>query len=96
VLTLLEHAPPGATSLSLDSFGRVIFTKWDHLQRDQQGDEPDTAAAYNAFTWASEAADAPTTTSLTGAEVFPEPRSTDDPSYDPKLSRHPFRFFRGS
>ena len=92
-LTLLEHAPSGATTLSLDSFGRVIFTKWDHLQRDQQGDEPDTAAAYDAFTWASEAADAPTTTSLDGAEVFPEPRSTNDPSYDPKLSRHPFNHF---
>jgi hypothetical protein len=31
VLTLLEHAPSGAMSPSLDSFGRVIFTKWDHL-----------------------------------------------------------------
>ncbi len=39
----------------MDSFGRVIFTKWDHLQRDQQGDAPGTAASYDAFTWASEA-----------------------------------------
>ena len=43
-LTLLEHAPSGAFSLSLDSFGRVIFTKWDHLQRDQQGDAPGAVA----------------------------------------------------
>lgn len=92
-LTLLEHAPSGAFSLSLDSFGRVIFTKWDHLQRDQQGDAPATAAAYQAFTYASEAADAATTTSLIGAEVFPEPRTQNDPAYSPALSTHSFNHF---
>jgi hypothetical protein len=92
-LVLLEHAPSGAFSLSLDSFGRVIFTKWDHLQRDQQGDAPGTAATYKAFTWASEAADAATTTSLTGAEVFPEPRTSGDPAYSPTLATHRFNQF---
>lgn len=92
-LTLLEHAPSGAFSLSIDRFGRVIFTKWDHLQRDQQGDAPSTAAAYRAYTFASEAADAPTTTSLTGAEVFPEPRTQNDPAYAPSLARHSFNHF---
>lgn len=92
-LTLLQHAPSGSFSLSLDSFGRVVFTKWDHLQRDQQGDAPGTAATYGAFTWASEAADATTTTSLEGAEVFPEPRSESDPAYSPTLSRHRFNQF---
>lgn len=92
-LTVLEHSPSGAFSLSLDSFGRVIFTKWDHLQRDQQGDAPGTAAAYQAFTYASEAANATTTTSLAGAEVFPEPRTQNDPSYSPVLSTHTFNHF---
>ncbi len=92
-LTLLEDAPSGVFSLSLDSFGRVVFTKWDHLQRDQQGDEPDTAAAYQAFTYASEAANAAKTTSLIGAEVFPEPRSSKDPAYSPSLSQHHFNHF---
>ncbi len=92
-LVLLEHSPSGSFSLSLDSFGRVIFTKWDHLQRDQQGDAPATAATYKAFTWASEAANAATTTSLTGAEVFPEPRTENDPSYSPVLSPHRFNHF---
>jgi hypothetical protein len=92
-LELLEHSPSGAFSLSLDSFGRVIFTKWDHLQRDQQGDAPGTAATYQAFTWASEAADAATTTSLAGAEVFPEPRTQNDPAYSPALSPHRFNHF---
>lgn len=92
-LTLLEHAPSGAFSLSLDSFGRLIFTKWDHLQRDQQGDAPSTAATYQAFTYASEAANAPTTTDLAGAEVFPEPRTPGDPAYSSVLSRHTFNHF---
>lgn len=90
---LLEHSPSGSTSLSLDSFGRVIFTKWDHLQRDQQGDAPNTAATYKAFTWASEAANATTTTALAGAEVFPEPRATGDPTYTPALAVHRFNHF---
>jgi hypothetical protein len=92
-LLLLQHSPSGSFSLSMDSFGRVIFTKWDHLQRDQQGDAPGTAATYNSFTWASEAANAATTTSLTGAEVFPEPRTQNDPSYSSVLSPHRFNHF---
>jgi hypothetical protein len=92
-LTLIEHAPSGAFSLSLDSFGRVIFTKWDHLQRDQQGDAASTAATYGSFTWASEAADAAKTTSLTGAEVFPEPRTQGDPAYSSALATHRFNHF---
>ena len=78
-LTLLEHSPSGASRCRSTRFGRVIFTKWDHLQRDQQGDAPATAATYRPFTWASEAANAATTTSLAGAEVFPEPRTAERP-----------------
>lgn len=92
-VTLVEHSPSGAFSLSMDSFGRVIFTKWDHLQRDQQGDAADVTATYGAFTWASEASDAAKSTSLAGAEVFPEPRSVSDPAYSPALSRHTFNHF---
>src|SRR6185295_2452984 len=90
---LLEHAPSGVFSMSLDSFGRVIFTKWDHLQRDQQGDAPDVVATYEAFTYASEAADAAKTTVLAGAEVFPEPRRAEDPAYSPLLATHTFNHF---
>ncbi len=92
-LTVIQHSPSGSTSLSLDSFGRVIFTKWDHLQRDQQGDAPGTAASFKAFTYASEDANAATTTSLAGAEVFPEPRTMNDPAYDPDLELHSFNHF---
>ncbi len=92
-LTVIEHSPRGSFSLSLDSFGRVIFTKWDHLQRDQQGDAPSTAATYGAFTYASEAANAGKTASLDGAEVFPEPRTEGDPAYSSELATHTFNHF---
>jgi len=71
-LTMIEHAPSGAFSPSIDSFGRVVFTKWDHLQRDQQA-----LPAYAPFTWATEDADAATTPDLTGTEVFPESRDNE-------------------
>ena len=37
-LELLNHAPSGDFTPFIDSFGRVLFTQWDHLQRDQQAD----------------------------------------------------------
>jgi hypothetical protein len=92
-LTLLEHAPSGVFGLSIDSAGRVVFTKWDHLQRDQQGDTPAVADTYHPLTWASEAADATPTASITGAEMFPEARDEADPSYDPALYPHSFNQF---
>lgn len=33
-LQLLQHAPSGAFSPSIDSAGRLIFVNWDHLSRD--------------------------------------------------------------
>ena len=37
-LRMLTHNPSGAFTPSVDSFGRIIFTQWDHLQRDQNAD----------------------------------------------------------
>ncbi|HUP92503.1 MAG TPA: Calx-beta domain-containing protein [Solimonas sp.] len=55
---LIEHAPSGASYPSVDSAGRVIFTKWDHLQRDQQADADAFSAPdvykYGAFNYDSE------------------------------------------
>src|SRR5688572_20368088 len=92
-LKLLDHSPSGDFDPLIDSFGRVIFTRWDHLQRDQQADndiaeivagQPTT---YKTRTYLSEAnstfhAVAP------GDEVFPEhlflhgPENTPDPIWD--------------
>ncbi|MGY1408173.1 HzsA-related protein [Luteimonas sp. A611] len=64
-LRILNHTPSGAFSPSIDSYGRVIFTRWDHLQRDQQGLD-----VFGAVNFASEAANA---AKLSGrAESFPE------------------------
>lgn len=92
-VSLLEAAPSGVLSLSVDSAGRVLFTKWDHLQRDQQADAPATATEYGAFTWADETAASARTTEVRGAEVFPEARTRDDPAYDARWNLHSFNHF---
>ncbi|MEO7917540.1 MAG: hypothetical protein ABIR16_07835 [Dokdonella sp.] len=67
-LSLMQHSPSGSFNPIVDSFGRVLFTRWDHLQRDQQADVPSNLT----FNWASEEANAPTASNV--PEVFPEPR----------------------
>jgi hypothetical protein len=73
-LRLLNHTPSGLFSPSIDSFGRVIFTRWDHLQRDQQADADATEReSYGTFDYADETASA--LRSEQRSEVFPEPRA---------------------
>jgi len=78
-LSLLDHAPSGDFNPIIDSFGRVIFTRWDHLQRDQQN----VGVSFGAFNFASETS----TTPLSSAgEVFPEARSALDPGYQTNVN----------
>ncbi len=70
-LRLLDHAPSGAFRPILDSFGRVVYTRWDHLERDQQADAEGNP--YGTFDYANESAGAARL--ATGVEIFPEPRS---------------------
>ena len=67
-LNLLQHSPSGSFDPLLDSFGRIVFTRWDHLQRDQQAENPGN----QPFNWASESASAAV---LPALEIFPEPRT---------------------
>ncbi len=67
-LKLLDHSPSGDFDPLVDSFGRLLFTRWDHLQRDQQAE----VAMFNTFDWVSEAANAAFAPQRT--EVFPELR----------------------
>lgn len=93
-LFLVNHTPSGAFSPTIDSAGRVIFVRWDHLQRDQQADSDaeDGEITYGAFNWSSEAANSVTTTDNT--EVFPEPRpGRDDLLAGTGLSGHVFNQF---
>jgi hypothetical protein len=73
-LRLLNHTPSGLFSPSIDSFGRVIFTRWDHLQRDQQADSDAVdGGTYGTFDYADESENAARLAQR--VEVFPEPRS---------------------
>ncbi|HEX9984936.1 MAG TPA: hypothetical protein VGF69_16865 [Thermoanaerobaculia bacterium] len=74
-LRLLNHTPSGAFTPFVDSFGRVIFTRWDHLQRDQQADTDTTEIdTYGTFDYSDESASA--TRLNQRVEIFPEPRSS--------------------
>ena len=74
-LELLTHSPSGAFSISNDSFGRIVFTKWDHLQRDQQNDSPyEGGTDYDTHNFSSEASDSVRINS--DEEFFPEPRDS--------------------
>jgi hypothetical protein len=66
---LLDHAPSGAFTPIIASDGRLVFTRWDHLQRDQQNNEG--TLSYGAFNYASEAS---AQALVSNAEVFPELR----------------------
>lgn len=68
-LKLLEHSPSGSFDPLVDTAGRIVFSRWDHLQRDQQNEG---ANPYGAFNFSSEAANSVRTTDRT--EHFPEPR----------------------
>ncbi|MCF6299783.1 MAG: hypothetical protein L3J52_01460 [Proteobacteria bacterium] len=67
----MQHSPSGSFSPIIDSEGRIVFTRWDHLQRDQQA-TPDSSTAFNYST------ELPDAIALdTDLEVFPEPRPAE-------------------
>ncbi|HWU52248.1 MAG TPA: hypothetical protein VN153_05475, partial [Tahibacter sp.] len=69
-LDLLQVAVSGAFHPFVDSFGRLLFTRWDHLQRDQQNDSATNDSG--TFNWTGEASNSVATADR--SEVFPEPR----------------------
>ena len=77
-LFLVQHSPSGSFSPQLDSFGRLVYIRWDHLQRDQQADADARAGAaygtYGTFDFSDESAGA--SRSYMRTEVFPEPRAS--------------------
>jgi hypothetical protein len=86
-LVLLDHAPSGAFHPIVDSFGRVLYTRWDHLQRDQQNLQNNP---YGAMNFQSEAQNAAATNS--NSEVFPESRDETFRT-SPFLNLHTFNQF---
>jgi hypothetical protein len=73
----MDHSPSGSFHPIVDSFGRVIFTRWDHLVVDRNATDDRMGRANNGtFNYFSEAS---TAFSLTNRpiELFPEPRTYD-------------------
>lgn len=69
---LMQHAPSGSFSPFVDSFGRLVFTRWDHLQRDQQASPINYDGRFN---YSDENPGA--TPINTIEEIFPEPRPAE-------------------
>lgn len=78
-LFMLQHSPSGSFDPIVDAFGRIIYSRWDHLMRDQQASADDAGSSrdFGTFDYADESAEAAKTTNR--VEVFPEPL----PSYVP-------------
>ncbi len=75
-LRVLNHTPSGAFNPFVDSFGRVIETRWDHLVQDANATDDRLNLNFNgAFTFTGEATNAATMPIV--AEFFPEPRNYD-------------------
>lgn len=92
-LFMLTHAPSGDFNPFVDSFGRVVFTRWDHLQQDQQAAaDRNGTPHWGTFNYADESAAAKPLN--TRKEVFPEPLKSDTVSLaGTNLSGHSFNHF---
>ncbi|MGJ4729195.1 hypothetical protein [Luteimonas sp. SDU101] len=90
-VSLLNHVPSGAFSPTIDSYGRVIFTRWDHLQHDQQQDGSIYLGyTFDPFNYSSEAANA-TRVGLV-RDTFPERRQQSTSPYG-RVTNHTFNLF---
>lgn len=93
-LKILTHAPSGDFSPSIDSYGRVIFARWDHLQRDQQADaDIMNNSGYGSFNYSSESATATPYSISPDIEVYPEPRSSRTDLLQPNQNGHTLNIF---
>ncbi len=52
----MEHSPSGSFDPMVDSYGRVLFTRWDHLQRDEKLVSAVPGGLVAGFDYSSEAA----------------------------------------
>ena len=84
-LHLVNHTVSGEFSPTIDSFGRIIVTRWDHLQRDSLADKDFAAiqlgnpSISGTFDYSDESAAASRLAPAFNAplvELFPEPQSS--------------------
>ncbi|MFZ4619895.1 MAG: T9SS type A sorting domain-containing protein [Bacteroidota bacterium] len=90
-LKLIQHSPSGSFYPTVDSYGRIIYTRWDHLQRDQQADLDRAGQPYGTFNYSSEDSSGIPMNDRT--DIFPEPRSIINPDYDSTMALHTFNHF---
>ena len=70
-LTLLENTPSGSFGPFVDSFGRVVFSRWDHLNQDLNNDPATTPPpALMPFDYVSESGSA--TSGAAALDLYPE------------------------
>jgi hypothetical protein len=75
-LKMLQHTPSGAFNPFIDSFGRLIVTRWDHLSQDPQALDERLGKRYSGvFNYLDESLGA--ATQIAPLETFPEPRNND-------------------
>jgi hypothetical protein len=69
----MNISPSGAFDPLIDSYGRVVFTRWDHLQRDQNADRDAVMHRnhYGTFNYSDESATSVITSG--NEEIYPEP-----------------------
>lgn len=73
-LEMITTAPSGDFTPIIDSYGRIVFTRWDHLKRDQQFDADFLSggnSVFGTFNFSDETENA--TKYIEDIEVFPEP-----------------------
>ncbi|MDP4219407.1 MAG: hypothetical protein Q8896_03140, partial [Bacteroidota bacterium] len=71
----LNVSPSGAFDPLIDSYGRIVFTRWDHLQRDPNADKDAVGLTnYGTFNYSDESASTVVTNSRD--EIYPEPEPT--------------------
>ena len=81
-LKMLEHTPSGAFNPFIDSFGRLIVTRWDHLTQDplaaddRLGRTSGGNSPNGSFNYLAETVGA-SVQSTNLIETFPEPRNFD-------------------
>jgi hypothetical protein len=87
-VTNLDPSPSGSFTPTIDSFGRLIFTRWDHLESDQQ---EEGGAKKDLFNWHSEEANAPTervsATTTVVHSVFPELKFSAEDGFAPHAQK---------